>query len=82
MQFVRVIVVARPPTLVAVWPPRVWGRRGPPTPRLSIISPAVAQDAVSAAAAFIIVLSLALGGRLSELSRLLVDTAAFGGPSS
>lgn len=51
------------------------GRRSPAS-RLSVASPAVAQDAVSAAAAFLVLVSLALRGRLAELTRLLVNTAA------
>lgn len=62
---------------VGVWLSRVWGHRGPPSP-----SPAMAQDTVSTAASFFIIVSLAFRRRLSKLSGLLVNTAALWRPSS
>lgn len=53
------------------------GPCGPSAPPRPMASSAVAQDAVSAAAPFIVtVVSLALRGRLSKLPGLLVDAAA------
>lgn len=66
--------------LVGMWPARVWGHCGPPAPPLSMISPAVTQDTVSAATPFVIVFSLAFGGWLSELPGLLINTAALWRP--
>lgn len=70
-------------SLVGVRPPRVWGHCGPATPPLSMASPAVAQDTVCAAAAFIVFfISLAFGRWFSELPGFLINTAALWRPSS
>lgn len=53
---------------------RKWGISAFPP---SVSSPAVSQDAVGAAAALLLV-ALALGRRLAELPRLLVDAATWG----
>lgn len=64
-------------SLVAIWRSRAWGHCGLSIPSLSMASPAVAQDAVSAAASFFIIFSLTFRRRLSKLSGLLVNTAAW-----
>lgn len=54
-----------------------WGRCRTPPSRLSMTSPAVAEDAVSAATAFVVVITLAFRGRLAKLPRLLINTTTW-----
>lgn len=55
----------------------VRGHRCPTAPSLFVPSSAVSQDAVRTPAALVLVISLTLGGRLSELFGLLVNTATW-----
>ena len=64
-------------SLVGMWPSRVRGSCGPPVPPLSMASPAVAQDTVSTSTSLFVIISFAFRWWLSELSGLLVNTAAW-----